>query len=466
MKLLRSVAGPSALILALVLALGALAGCGRKTSNRAAAPPRPEAPAPEAAAPEKPAAPAAEPAPAEPRPAEPAAEESSQPAPAPLPRAAAPAAETPASSGEGQDFGKEARAIYAAAACDPSVPAPADLDAPTIAAHCAAMTKKIAGYRDHYLAAASPFLAALRPTNLPTTVVYPFGGGDLLSALTTYPDATEITTLSLEMAGDPRRIDGLDADRLKESLDLVRQSISGLLVQNDSTSENLMKGQRNDIPGQIAFFLVGLAVHGYEPVSLRYFTINDDGSLHYLSAAEIAAMEGRVARPRHVKWTPPDFSIAFANSELTFRRKGDPNAPLRVHRHIGANLSDAALKKTPGILKHLAAKGDVAAMTKAASYLLWNPGFKGIRQCLLDHMVFMVSDSTGVPPKVAKAAGFEQTTYGAFAGSFLDASTSINDDFRALWDGQPHRKLPFRYGYLDSEKRCHMLVTRRAGTVS
>ena len=49
----------------------------------------------------------------------------------------------------------------------------------------------------------------------PKTVVYPFGGGDLMSALVAFPDATEITTISLELAGDPRRLEKLDAERAR-----------------------------------------------------------------------------------------------------------------------------------------------------------------------------------------------------------------------------------------------------------
>ena len=116
------------------------------------------------------------------------------------------------------------------------------------------------------------------PPRLPSAVVYPFGGGDLLSALTAYPDATEITTISLEHGGDPRRVRGLDGPQLEKSLSLLRRTIRQLLILDDSASESLMKIQRGGIPGQLAFFLVGLAVHGYEPVSLRYFRLEPEGT--------------------------------------------------------------------------------------------------------------------------------------------------------------------------------------------
>ena len=32
---------------------------------------------------------------------------------------------------------------------------------------------------------------------------------------------------------------------------------------------------------------------------------------------------------------------------------------------------------------------------------------------------------------------------------------------RELWKSQPHRELPFRFGYPDVNKKAHLLVTRR-----
>ena len=58
---------------------------------------------------------------------------------------------------------------------------------------------------------ARAFFAAHVPKDVPKKVVYPFAGGDLSTALTVYPDADEITNMSLEPAGDPRDIDTLAA---------------------------------------------------------------------------------------------------------------------------------------------------------------------------------------------------------------------------------------------------------------
>jgi len=394
-----------------------------------------------------------------------AAAQAAAPAPAaqhaPSAQAAAPAAaaEPPA------DFGAEARALMRVVTCQGGDALPAGLDAAIHAAYCKRQEKAIAAYREKYLPVAAPFLAKLRPAGLPTTVVYPFGGGDLLSALTTYPDGRDYTTASLEHAGDPRRLAAIKTKgQLADSLETIRATSAGLLYANDSKTENLMKGQRGEIPGQLAFFLTALAVHGYEPVSLRFFRVEKDGTLHYFTPSEIAAVEGEDAKLLRGKWTAPDFSMAFSNSELTFVKQGeDPATSARVHRHLAWDLSDSAVKKT-GIIQWLSSKGPICAMTKAASYLLWREDFSRVRNYLLKHMVLMISDSTGIPPRWAAAAGFTQETYGTFEVAFLETSPEINADFVALWTGQPRRRLPMRYGYIDGAKpagHTHLLVTRK-----
>jgi hypothetical protein len=387
----------------------------------------------------------------------------SQTAPSAPPRLGESSPSPPLARGaEAQDFAAEARLLYRVVGCAGGDPIPSHLAAALVEDHCKWMLPRMERYREQYAKVAKPFLASVRPAKLPDPVVYPFGGGDLLSALTTFPDSTEITTISLELAGDPRRINTLNKTRLQDSLALIRGTIGGLLTQNDSTSESLMKTQQGDIPGELAFFLVALAVYDLEPVSLKYFRIERDGSLHYLSKEEIALVEKKIAKRRKGSWTSPDFSEAFANSEIAFRPRS--GGPTHLHRHIGANLSDDALARDPSLLRHLERVGRVSAMTKAASYCLWNPSFTKIRDYLLKNADFMVSDSTGIPPEFVKKAGFVMDTYGSFQGSFLDASPLYNEEFRKLWASEPHRKLPFRYGYLDASHSYHLIVMRRAAS--
>lgn len=360
------------------------------------------------------------------------------------------------------EFADEARSLMRLVACDGTAPIPEGAEA-VAEAHCKQVVPAIEKYRASYAEEAKRFIAGLRPKDLPSKVVYPFGGGDLLTALTTYPDAQEITSISLELVGDPRRVKTIDKKKLEKSLTALRPLLKGLVdVEDFSRSVDLSKVQQGDLPGQLSIFLVGLAVHRLEPVSLRYFRLEPDGAIHYLTAEDIAAVEKKYAKKRKGSWTAPDFSEAFANMELGYRTRGDPSAPVRIYRHIAANLSDASLKADSALLRHLSAKGRVAALVKAASYLLWLSSFSTIRDYLLQSADFIVSESSGIPPRFAGKAGFEQVTYGEFNKAYLpDASEEISRELAKLWKSQPKRELPFRFGYPDDHRKNHLLITRR-----
>jgi len=365
-----------------------------------------------------------------------------------------------ASAEEPRDFISDAKVFYRVAACGGTEAPPADLDAQVIEKHCAEMAKRYEYITKNYVEKARAFFAPLQPADLPTTVVYPFGGGDLLSALVTYPNATEITTISLEHAGDPTRLAKLTKKtQLRTSLSAFRDAIAGLLSLHDSTSENMRKLEQGGIPGQLSFHITGMTALGFEPVSLKYFTLNEDGTIRYLTQSDIDTLAKKTAKKKRPSWVDTDFSEAYTNMELTFRKAGDPKAPLVVHRHFAWNLGDNGFKGSP-LEKHLQAKGKIAAMTKAASYLIWTSSFRAIRDYLLGNMAWMASDSTGIEPKAAKRAGFVQTTYGIFHGAFLEeAVPGVNEQMLELWDKQPKRRLPFRYGYPDNDKHVHLMIT-------
>jgi len=117
--------------------------------------------------------------------------------------------------------------------------------------------------------------------------------------------------------------------------------------------------------------------------------------------------------------------------------------------------------KGSGLLAHLREKGRVAVMVKGASYLLWMDNFKLLREYLLSHLAYMVSDSTGILPRHARQAGFEEITYGRFSGAFLTNNGGADAaSLRKLWRSQPYRPLDFRFGYSDIHGYNHLMITR------
>jgi hypothetical protein len=330
---------------------------------------------------------------------------------------------------------------------------PPQIDKKLVDAHCTQLQSSFAEYKREWLDVAGPFIAKLRPAGLPTTVVYPFGGGDLVSALATYPDATELTTVSLEIAGDIRAIDKADNKRLAGELAQLRDHLGKLFLKAHSRTINLDIETRGAIPGEAAFTMAALAIHGYEPVTLRYFTFNPDGTLKWLTEEDIQKnkADGRAG--------------PFANAEIRFRKPGE--SKVRILRHVAYDLSDQNLKRMPALLKHLEAKGKVSAMTKAASHLLWDDGnFSVIRDYLMTHTDWMISDTTGVPPRIAKKYGFVQDVYGAYEWP-EPFGTVNNTDAQAFHDMfKTATPITFRYGYPDNKSHGHIVVTHKPDVVA
>jgi hypothetical protein len=223
-----------------------------------------------------------------------------------------------------------------------------------------------------------------------------------------------------------------------------------LFLKAHSRTINMDIETKAAVPGELAFTMAALVIHGYEPVTLRYFSFNADGTLKYLTEEEIAKNEKNTGR-----------GGPFANAELRFKKPGD--SKVRVLRHVAYDLSDGSMKRSPGLLKHLEAKGKpVSTMTKAASHLLWDDqNFSVIRDYLMTHTEWMISDTTGVPPRIAKKYGFVQEFYGAYLGAEPFGTVNNNDmmAFINAFKGAP--PISFRYGYPDNKSHGHIVVTRK-----
>lgn len=370
---------------------------------------------------------------------------------------------------EGTDFTPQVRAMFRVAACgsDDAIPERFASSSRAVNAHCKEMASIYASYKRAWADIAQAYIAQLRPSDLTKTVVYPFGGGDLSSALAVYPDATELTTISLEAAGDIRAIDTIKNAKLASDVDAIGTEIRRLYQSAHSTTKSLQAASHSELPGTIMFALAGLTVHGMEPVNLRYFDIEPDGRLTYLTGAQLDERAADLAAkkaggpPKKITHYWYEQTSAFANVEIQFRSRGNASAPVRTYRHIVANLDDSHMNADDRVLRHLRGKGKVAVMTKAASFLLWYDDFTKIRDYLLQNIAWMVSDASGIPPSYAVPAGYEELTYGDFTGPyFIIDNKNTRAEFVKLWKSQPHRVLPFRFGYPDAQKLNHLMVTR------
>lgn len=354
-------------------------------------------------------------------------------------------AESPA-----HEFLTDAKALQVEGACaDGTVP---EAHKKLVEAHCKDVTAAQAEYKEKWVKPAREMFATLVPSNASKTVVYPFAGGDLSTALTVYPDADEITTLSLEPAGDPLSLGRVSDKELKAALGTVATELKSLYKSNFSVTMNMIDAMREGkLPTQLIFSLSAISLHGYELTSVKFFSLTADGDLKYVTDDDVTRIEKMSDATKR--------NYEFGNVEMHFKKPGSKHE--QVYRHIQANLDDEHIKKFGGALKHLEKKGHVAAMTKAASYLLSFDDFAKMRKYVIDHVDWMVSDTTGLPPDFGEKAGFEYTVYGEWETPNMKAGNGVASQWHKLYKDQPKRKLDFRFGYPDSQLHNHLIVMKK-----
>lgn len=292
---------------------------------------------------------------------------------------------------------------------------------------------------------------------VPTTVIYPAGGSDLLTALITYPQAREVTIFALERAGDPRTLRALKGPRLKRAIELFYKRYKRYVRSAYSTTVGLDEIARSEITAVLAFNLLALHLRGFEPLSLRFFTFEPDGRIRYVDEQALTGLRRSV--------TGTKVAALFSNMELTFRRRGS-DEKARTFRHVAVNLEDRLLARRPGVLAYLSRRKRVSAVIKAGSYLVWRPQFSKLRDYLLRAVVFMVSDSSGLPPYWATPAGLEQKAFGRYFKPYFRRPKTPLEAVRSvyrLWHKQPHRPLDFRFGYRDRKGNNHLMLSYRPG---
>lgn len=356
-------------------------------------------------------------------------------------------------------FGQELSHLRRLMACDERVQAlvtpPEGLSMRTVDRSCKRVHRQIERFRKRWLDKAQPFLAEIVPDDISKTIVYPFGGADLLTALVTFPDLSSVTTMSLEWVGDPRAILTLESSELRKNLTQQHAFLIKLFQVNHNRTIDLQELNRSPIPAPLVFALTALDLLGYEPLEARWFQLADDGSVQYLTPNEIQAFDQGPDGRKQM-----GLNAFFGNVELTFRKADDPAAPVQVWRHIRANLHDDHLPGSP-TMAYLEGLGPITGMTKAASYLIWRDDFSAIRNYLLDNMSWMISDTTGITPYHAGEKGFVQDTWGTFQGNMFAGAKKGEQAMIELWRENPNRKVPFQYGYPDKNEHDHLLVTRK-----
>lgn len=277
-----------------------------------------------------------------------------------------------------------------------------------------------------------------RLSHSPTELLfYPFGGPDLLNAMTLFPGATDYILVGLEPPGrvpDPRGAG--HAERIRE-LWKLRGSLRSLLTVNFfrtfEMQADLRAGSHASITGILLLMLArqGCRVLAVDSVYL-------DGSGQVVKAATAAGRRGGV--------------------QILFRRPHSERT--RRLRFLRVNLSNTAQRRQQSFARFLGRRDRFVTLLKSASYLLHQPRFSMLREQILSRSTLVLQSDCGIPLRDLDRGGWRVTPYGSYR-VLRKFSRRFQPDLQLLFKHHSRGPLTFPFGYGFTPERSSLMLARR-----
>ncbi len=256
----------------------------------------------------------------------------------------------------------------------------------------------------------------------PETLLYLFGGPDLLWVSTIFPGATNYVLAGLEPAGQMPPLADMPPPILDQSLGNLRFALRSILDKGFFETKEM----RED------FKLAG--VYGVAPVLMFFLARTGqevmDGQLIALDSAGNPVAVRDPAQATGVR--------------ILFRARG--TSPLQTVYYFRTDLSDAGLRKDRRFLDFCARFGPAGSYLKAASYLMHSPGFSMSRDFLLTQSRFVLQDDSGIPFTAFDRTGWDIHLFGGYR-PMPAFEKYFQPDLAAAMRAALARPLPFGTGY-------------------
>ena len=293
------------------------------------------------------------------------------------------------------------------------------------------------------------------------------------SALVVYPDATELTTISLEAAGDVRVID------------TIRQGASSSSDLDEITLRHPPAVPRGALDDQELAGRVALDAARHAHVRARRArgarhgagrrcatsTSSATATLRYLTERRARRSAPPSSRRRSASKTPPkNVHALLVRAGLGVRERRDPVPAARRRERAAPHVSphrreprrSAHGARTIACSATCAQKGKVAVMTKAASFLLWYDDFTQIRDYLLEEHRVDDLRRVGHPAELRRPRRLRADHVRRVHRPVLRDRRQEHARASSSSCGRTSRTatLPFRFGYPDAAKHNHLMITR------
>ena len=257
----------------------------------------------------------------------------------------------------------------------------------------------------------------------PRVLLYPFGGPDLLHATALFPQASNYVLLGLEPAGGLPDLENADPNAVMGALRRLGTAMDSQLTHGYFITKD-MKGD-----------LAGGPMPGVTPILLASLALMD---------ATVESVEPLSAAGR------PGVDIRFRL----------PGGGSRRAIYVSGDLSNGGFNSS--FRSWISSYGGSVAYFKAASYLMHDSSFSGIRDWVLGNCRGMVQDDSGIPYRYYDSSKWDIRLYGDYQSPIELFAKHSQGDLRAAYaaigGGPP---IPFGSGYHIRPVEANLMIAVR-----
>ena len=265
------------------------------------------------------------------------------------------------------------------------------------------------------------------------TVFYPFSGPDFLYSFSLFPKAKELILIGLEPVGSVPDFAKLSANQSNAALSKARSSLSEILQFSFFRTNDMKVDLRKQ--GVLPILYVFMARTNNRILNLQYIGLDEN--------AKVKQFE---------KGMVPGVRIAFVP-----QGESEP----RTLYYFSTDLSNSGLIKHPELTQFVSQLNEPVTYLKAASYLMHNGSFSGIKKTILATSSHVLQDDSGMPLKSFDSAKWDLEFYGSYSRPIGLFSSRYQADLRRVYasnkDIQP---LDFGIGYKFNVNQSNMMLAK------
>lgn len=259
-------------------------------------------------------------------------------------------------------------------------------------------------------------------------LVYPFGGPDLLTALTFFPAAKSYILVGLEAPGRLPMPEDFSGEALADDLDLLRATFRSMAQSGYFVRTQIDRGvQESEFDGVLPVLLICLVRGGQLPLAVDYV----DFDRHTQEIQPLPAEQTEASAVR-----------------ILFRALGEDDSGVgtRAVYYFAQDLSNRGLLADDPFAELLRRQGALHVYMKAAEYLLHTSDFLQFRKILLAESELILQDDSGIPIRHFTSDRWQLQYFGQYSDVLAAYKPYFQEDLAAAF-ARKAGPLSFRIGY-------------------